>query len=32
MPNYKPKQDHNKKTRVMRKSYNPIKDEKTALY
>ena len=30
MPNYKPKQDDNKKTRVMRNSYNPIKNEKTA--
>lgn len=32
MPNYKPKQDDNKKTRVMKKSYNLIKDEKTALH
>ena len=32
MPNYKPKQDDNKKTRVMRKSYNAIKNEKTDLH
>ena len=32
MPKYKPKQDDNKKTRVMRNSYNPIKNEKTALH
>ena len=31
-PNFKTKQDDNKKTRVMRKSYNPIKNEKTALH